>query len=298
MGRQAAKEWVGQTKPIFSYFRVMGILNVTPDSFYDGGKHARLDRAVRRAEKMAEEGADILDVGGESSRPGAESVSAREECARVVPVVRALAARFPKIPVSVDTAKAEVARRALAEGARMVNDISALADPRMAGVLLEYRPWVVLMHMKGRPKTMQKQARYKNVVREVKHFLSARVRRAAALGLDRKKIILDPGIGFGKTVEHNLQILRGLKSFLSLGCPVLVGCSRKSFIGAVLGGEGAVSRGDRSAQGGTPLPPEERLEGSLVCAAWAYLQGASILRVHDVGPTRKALLMADALAAA
>ena len=286
MGRQTAKEWVGRTKPILSFFKVMGILNVTPDSFYDGGKYSRLDQAVRRAGKMAEEGADILDVGGESSRPGAEAVSIKEECSRVVPVVRALAARFPKLQISVDTCKPEVARRALAEGATMVNDISALADPRMAAVISEYRPWVVLMHMKGSPKTMQKQAHYKNVVLEVKNFLSNRIRRAAALGLDRGKIIVDPGIGFGKTAQHNLQLLGGLKSFLSLGCPVLVGCSRKSFIGAVWGGEGA------------PLPAEERLEGSLICAAWAYRQGASILRVHDVGATLKALRMADALAAA
>jgi dihydropteroate synthase len=262
----------------------MGILNVTPDSFYDGGKYRRLDSALRRAEKMAEEGADILDVGGESSRPGSGPVSAEEECRRVVPVVRSLSRRFPKIPISVDTQKSDVACRSLSEGARILNDISALSgDPEMIRVALRFKPWIVLMHMRGNPQTMQRLARYKNVAAEVKKFLSDRIRWAVSEGLERKKLIVDPGIGFGKTVEHNLELLRFLKNFLSLGCPVLAGASRKFFIGAVLGG------------GADVLSPEERLEGSLGCAAWCALEGASILRVHDVGATRKVLRMIRAI---
>ena len=267
--------------------KIMGILNATPDSFYDGGKYGRAGDALKRAEEMVEEGAEILDVGGESSRPGAGPVPVEEECGRVVPLVRVLARKFPKIPVSIDTRKSEVAYRCLSEGARIINDISALqSDPKMLEAAFRFKPRVVMMHMRGDPETMQKHARYGNVVAEVKKFLSERVDWAVSRGVERKKIIVDPGIGFGKTTGHNLGLLRGLKSFLSIGCPVLVGCSRKSFIGTVL------------RRGNAPLPPGERLEGSLACALWSYLEGASILRVHDVGPTRNVIQMVQAIEAA
>ena len=264
----------------------MGVLNVTPDSFYDGGRHRTLKGALKHAEAMIREGADWIDVGGESTRPGSRPVSESEELRRTVPVVRALRRKFPKTPVSIDTQKSAVALAALDAGASMVNDVSALErDPRMVDTVLKREPFVVLMHMRGEPSTMQSLARYRDVVGEVQAYLAGRVRSLVRQGFPRSKIVVDPGLGFGKTAEHNLRIMGGLKRFLSLGCPVLVGASRKSFIGRVL------------SKNGVPLPPEERLEGSLAAAVWAALQGASILRVHDVGATRKALEVLKAVRA-
>lgn len=263
---------------------LMGILNVTPDSFFDGGKYDQTDLALKHAAKMVNEGADILDVGGESSQPGAAPVRLQEELERVVPVVKRLAKKFPNVRISVDTTKSEVARQCLNEGARIINDISALRmDEKMIDVLRKFRPQVVLMHMRGNPRTMQKKPKYTNVVHEVKSFLAERIRWAVENGFPRKKIWIDPGIGFGKTVQHNLQLLKHLSDFSSLNCPILIGCSRKSFIGNILKNVKKI------------LPPEERLEGSLAAACWAYLNGASILRVHDVGATKKAIRILESI---
>jgi dihydropteroate synthase len=257
---------------------LMGVLNVTPDSFFDGGRTAAPEAAIARAETMAREGADLIDVGGESTRPGADPVPLEEELRRVVPVVEVLARRLPHVPLSVDTSKAEVARRCLEAGASLVNDVSSLQfDTKMVDVVREHQVPVVLMHMKGDPRTMQKSPAYKDVVEDIKDFLTARMDWAVRQGLRAHQFLLDPGIGFGKTVEHNLRILRGLRSFLELEQPLVIGVSRKSFIGKLLG------------EGDKPLPPEERLEGTLAAHLWAASQGAHILRVHDVKETRRAL---------
>jgi len=244
---------------------VMGILNVTPDSFSDGGQHFDLASAVAHARQMDDEGADIIDIGGESTRPGAPAVSAEEEIRRVVPVIE----QISDLLVSVDTTKAIVAERALAAGARIVNDISALqSDVRMLPVVHNSGAGVVLMHMQGTPATMQDNPRYADVVQEVREFLAERITAAVTGGVKKSQIAVDPGIGFGKTVEHNRQLLAGLEQFATLGCPILVGASRKSFIGQLLN-----------------RPAAERLPGSLAAAAWAVLHGAKILRVHDVAET-------------
>jgi len=257
---------------------IMGVLNVTPDSFSDGGLFLRPDDALRRAEEMASEGADLIDIGGESSRPGAEPVPLEEELRRVLPVVREASRRLP-LPISVDTYKAEVARRALEEGASIVNDISALRfDPKMAEVVADHRAPVVLMHMKGTPRDMQRNPYYEDVVGEVEAFLKERREAAVRAGIPEGNIILDPGIGFGKRVEDNLQLLKHLDRLVALGNPVLVGTSRKSFIGAVL-----------------DLPVEERLEGTLATLVLAVAKGAKLLRVHDVRPAVRAVRMAEAI---
>ncbi len=249
--------------------QILGILNATPDSFYDGGRHHSLTLALRQAEKLIADGADWLDVGGESTRPGARAVSETEELRRVIPLIRAIHKKFPKMLISIDTQKAAVAHAALLEGASMVNDVSALTrDPKMIEVVLKHRPFVVLMHMKGNPLTMQSLAKYKNVVQKIKYFFTARIRELAARGFSKNKIIVDPGLGFGKTFTHNLEILYNVRKFSSLGCPVMIGASRKSFLG---------------------LSPDERLPGSLACALWAAKEGTGFLRVHDVGATRIAL---------
>jgi dihydropteroate synthase len=258
---------------------VMGVLNLTPDSFYDGGRYTSLERALARAEQMIADGADILDIGGESTRPGAEPVPLEEELRRTLPVIEALAARYD-IAISIDTTKSEVARRALQAGAHIVNDISGMSfDPRMPEVVAEAGALVILMHIKGTPKTMQQNPTYDDVVREVCDTLAQHAERAQRAGIPKENIWLDPGIGFGKTLEHNLQLLRHLPTLKSLGYPVLVGTSRKSFIGQILGG----------------LPPEERLEGTLATLALAVAWGADVVRVHDVKEAVRAVKVADAL---
>jgi dihydropteroate synthase len=257
---------------------LMGIINVTPDSFYDGGKRFDPAKAVADGIGLVEAGADIIDVGGESTRPGAPPVSAEEEIQRVLPVVQGLR-RTVKIPISIDTYKARVARAALAAGADIVNDISALRfDPEMAALLAAEKVPVVLMHMQGTPQTMQAEPRYNNVLREVQDFLAARASFALEAGLERDHIILDPGIGFGKTLDHNLTLLRGLPVLASLGHPLLIGASRKTFIGKIL-----------------DVKPEERLEGSLAAAVAAVFGGAHIIRAHDVKETWRAVRVADAI---
>ncbi|MCX7925229.1 MAG: dihydropteroate synthase [Fimbriimonadales bacterium] len=259
---------------------VMGVLNATPDSFYDGGRYATLDAALARAEQMLAEGADILDIGGESTRPGSEPVSEEEEIRRVIPLIETVAVRFPEAVISVDTTKSRVAHLALQAGACIVNDISgATFDPRMLEIVAQAGALVVLMHIQGTPQTMQQNPTYDDVVAEVKAILYAHARRAIDAGVLPQHIWLDPGIGFGKTVQHNLQLLRGLPELATLGFPVLVGTSRKSFIGHILGG----------------LPPEERLEGTLATLALAVAWGADIVRVHDVKEAVRAVKVADAV---
>lgn len=244
---------------------IMGVLNVTPDSFSDGGKFFSPDAAIARGVEMAREGADILDIGGESSRPGAIPVSAEEEIRRVEPVVTALAQQTDCL-LSVDTTKASVAEAALRAGAHIVNDITALrGDPAIAEVARAHGAGVVLMHMQGTPQTMQDSPHYTDVVREVRDFLAGRLNAAAAAGIEADRIAVDPGIGFGKTVEHNVALLAGLDSFLALGRPLLIGVSRKRFLGVLTGRE-----------------VQDRLAPSLAALAFALARGAHILRVHDV----------------
>ena len=263
--------------------QIMGILNVTPDSFFDGGRYAGRQAAVVRALEMVEEGADIIDIGGESSRPPvygeAPQVSLEEECARVVPIVEEVR-RHSDVPISVDTTKAEVARRALQAGADIVNDISALRDdPEMVEVAASSGAPVVLMHRRGTPVTMQKNTWYEDLLGELKNFLTERIAAARAGGVALERIAVDPGIGFGKSVEGNLEIIRHLGEFAELGCPILVGASRKSFIWKHMG-----------------LKAEEGLEGSLAVAVLSVAKGANILRVHDVAATVRAVRMAEAIA--
>lgn len=258
---------------------VMGILNVTPDSFSDGGRYAAPEAALEAAAAMVSAGADLIDVGGESTRPGAPDIDAHEECRRVLPVVSGLRRQL-KTRISVDTRKAEVARRALDAGADLINDVSALGDPEMLALLAARQVPVVLMHMRGTPGTMQADTAYGDIVSEVSAFLRARALRAAGAGLDDGKILLDPGLGFGKSVSGNLLLLRGLPELSALDRPLLVGASRKSFLGAVL-----------------DLPTAERLEGSLAVAAYACVQGAHMIRVHDVAATVRVTRTMDALRA-
>ena len=258
---------------------VMGIINATPDSFSGDGVYKNVDAALRRAEEMIEAGADIIDVGGESTRPGADPVPEEEERERVIPVVEAVVRRFD-VPVSVDTYKARVAEEALDKGAWMVNDVTALrGDKRMGEVVARYGAPVVLMHMKGTPKTMQENPQYEDVVAEQLGFFRERMEAAVEAGVEEGRIIIDPGIGFGKRLEHNLEILRRLSEYRSLGRPVLIGPSRKSFIGMILGG----------------LPPEERLEGTLAVLALAVAKGVDLVRVHDVKEAVRAIRVAEAL---
>jgi dihydropteroate synthase len=265
---------------------LMGILNITPDSFYAGARTPRASSALETAQHMIAEGADILDIGGESTRPGASPVSVQEELARVVPVVDALRSQWPAMPLSVDTQKAAVAQATLSHGASVINDISALRhDPDMAAVIAQAHCPVVLMHMQGIPQSMQTNPTYENVVTDVKRFFEERLSAASRAGIHHDQIILDPGIGFGKTTLHNLTLLKHLAEFLPFGCPLLVGVSRKSFIGRLLGTPES------------PLPVEERLEGSLAANLWAVLKGARGLRVHDVGATRQALQLWESVAA-
>ena len=259
---------------------IMGIVNVTPDSFSDGGAFLDPAAAVEHGLRLAAEGADILDVGGESTRPGAAPVPLEEELRRVVPVVRGLAARCA-VPVSVDTTKAAVARAALAEGAAIVNDVSALRfDPALGPAVAAAGAALVLMHMRGEPRTMQQGPRYDDLLGEVRAELAAALARAAAAGVDPARTIVDPGIGFGKSLEHNLELLERLGELEALGRPVLVGPSRKSFIGRITG-----------------APPGERVEGTIAACCLAAARGAHVVRVHDVAAVRRGLAVADAILA-
>lgn len=258
--------------------RVMGILNLTPDSFSDGGLYTDLDAALDHARRMVSEGADIIDIGGESTRPGAEPVSEADEIARVIPVVRALATELA-VPLSVDTSKPAVMRAALDAGAAMINDVTALAAPGALDTVADSDAAICLMHMQGAPRTMQQAPVYDDVVEEVYAYLSGRMQAASAMGIENDRVVLDPGFGFGKTLEHNLQLLRRLERFTSLGVPLLAGISRKSMIGALLGGR----------------PVDGRLYGSVAAAVIAAMWGADILRVHDVAATVDALTIVSAL---
>ena len=257
---------------------LMGVLNVTPDSFSDGGKFFKLEKAVKQGLKLAEEGADIIDVGGESTRPGSEPVTIDEELRRVIPVIEELTKRI-QVPISIDTYKSRVAKEALDSGASMVNDISGLRyDPEMKKVVAEYDVPVVLMHIKGTPKNMQESPKYENLLEEIKSYLNQSISIAEEAGIGEDKIIIDPGIGFGKTLDDNLKILKNLVEFKSLGKPVMIGVSRKSFIGKIL-----------------DLPTDERLEGSLASMAVAIMNGANILRVHDVKESKRVAKLVDAI---
>ncbi len=259
---------------------VMGILNVTPDSFSDGGAFNDPGAAVEHALQMIEEGADIIDIGGESTRPGAEPVNAKDEMRRTLPVIRQLRAQCD-IPISIDTMKAAVARAAMEAGADIINDVSGFeADPAMAGAAADCGAGVVLMHMKGTPKTMQRQPAYDNAVDEIRSYLHNRVEWAVNCGVLRESIVIDPGIGFGKSLEHNLQLLRGIPD-LAAAAPVLIGASRKSMIGKLLNREN----------------PAARRAGSLGIAGWAAAHGAHILRVHDVIDTCDVCRIVDTLSA-
>lgn len=257
---------------------IMGVLNVTPDSFSEEGRYFEVDSAIAHAKRMVNEGADIIDIGGESSRPGALSISADEELTRVLPVVERLASEVP-VPISIDTYKANVARRALQAGAHIVNDITALSgDSDMASVVSEMHAGLVLMHMKGNPRTMQHSPAYQNVISDILRFFHERIGKAEKNGIHPDSILVDPGIGFGKTTEHNLEILRRLRVFQSLNKPILIGTSKKSFIGKIL-----------------DLPVNERMEGTAATIAWAISQGADVVRVHDVKPMRRVAQMTDAI---
>lgn len=257
---------------------IMGILNVTPDSFSDGGFYFSREKAIAKGIQLLEEGADILDIGGESTRPGSESVSAQEEAGRVLPVITALREQTD-IPISIDTSKAEVAREALAAGANIINDVSALRfDPEIAHLAAENDVPVILMHMQGMPKTMQVAPHYENLLLEIKKFLAERIRLAISAGVNKDNIIIDPGIGFGKTLKHNLSLIKNLDFLEELDRPLLVGISRKAFIGKILN-----------------LPPEERQEGTIAAAIISMLHGTHILRVHDVAAIKRAVRVAEAI---
>ena len=254
----------------------MGILNVTPDSFADGGKYYEIEKAVRRGMEMVGEGADFLDIGGESTRPGSESVSFDEELRRVLPVIERLVTQT-SIPISIDTYKSEIARRALDAGAVIVNDISGLHfDPPLADVIAEHHASIVLMHIRGTPKTMQQNPEYDDLIEEICNYLAVGVRLAERKGI--RQIFVDPGIGFGKKLAHNLEIFRKLNELKRFGYPVLVGPSRKSFIGMIL-----------------DLPVEERLEGTSAAVAVSIVNGAHIVRVHDVKQIKRVAKVVDAV---
>lgn len=256
----------------------MGIINVTPDSFFDSARYFDRHRAIELGLNLVEEGADFLDVGGESTRPGAEPVSAEEEIRRVVPVIKELALRV-NVPISVDSYKAQVAKAAVDAGASMINDISGLRfDPDMPRLIAETHCPVVIMHIKGRPKDMQLNPCYTNLIREITEYLKKAMDKAISSGIDKERIIIDPGIGFGKTVEDNLRIIKELWQFKTLGRPIMVGASNKSFIGKVLN-----------------APINAREEGTIATNVPAILNGANILRVHDVKKMKRVALMVDAI---
>jgi len=257
---------------------IMGVLNVTPDSFSDGGLYADAGIAVNQAKEMVAQGADIIDIGGESSRPGSDPVPMDEELRRVLPVIKRLA-QESDVPISIDTYKSTVAEHALKAGAHIVNDISGLNfDPNMAKVAADYGAPVILMHIQGTPKNMQISPKYHSLISEIISYLRNSIEHAETVGVSPEKIIIDPGIGFGKTMEHNLEIIRRLKEFRCLGKPILIGTSRKSFIGKIL-----------------DLPVEERIEGTLVTVVASIINGADVVRVHDVKQVQRAVKMVDAI---
>jgi dihydropteroate synthase len=260
---------------------IMGVLNVTPDSFSDGGQFLEPSAAIQHGLKLIEEGADILDIGGESTRPDATPVPEDEELRRVIPVIESLARQTDK-PISVDTLKASVARMALQAGASIVNDVAAKrSDPEMWGLVADSGAGYVVMHMQGSPQTMQRKPHYGDVAAEVSDFFEERLRRVCENGVRVEQVLLDVGIGFGKTAEHNLQLLRALRSFTKWERPLLLGVSRKSFIGKATGAKEI----------------EQRLPGSLACACWAVAEGVQIIRTHDVAATRQAVRMTEAILA-
>jgi len=256
---------------------IMGVLNTTPDSFSDGGRFISVAAALAQARRMAEEGADIIDVGGESTRPGAQAVSAEQEIARVVPVIEAIAKEIP-LPISIDTSKPDVMRAAVAAGAGLINDVRALREPGALEAAASLNVPVCLMHMQGEPRSMQVNPHYDDVVREVREFLAERIAAAEAAGIESGQIVIDPGFGFGKTVEHNLDLLRAISTFKELGCPLLAGLSRKSMIGKL-----------------QDLPVDQRVNASVALALIAVQNGARIVRVHDVRATREAIRMWEAV---
>jgi len=250
---------------------VMGVLNVTPDSFSDGGRFAAVESAVAQAEKLAADGAELIDIGGESTRPGSQRIEAKEQIRRILPVLEAAAPRLPVV-WSVDTRSAEVASAAIDAGATIINDISAgRDDPAILRLAAERQLPIILMHMQGEPQTMQANPHYENVIEEVKSFFAERIRVAQSAGVDTKQILLDPGIGFGKNVNHNLTLIREMKQFTDLGRPLVIGTSRKGFIGVISG----------------EPQPNQRLMGTVATIAWSIANGADIVRVHDVEPMLK-----------
>ncbi|MDI6891081.1 MAG: dihydropteroate synthase [Thermodesulfovibrionales bacterium] len=258
---------------------IMGILNVTPDSFSDGGLYLDKSSAIERAYRMVDEGADIIDIGGESTRPGSKSVTVEEELRRTIPVIEALAKEI-NVPISIDTYKSEVAKIALDAGASMVNDISGLRfDPEMPEVVSEYKVPVVIMHIKGRPKDMQQNPVYEALIPEIMDYLRIGIKIAARSGVSEDKIIIDPGIGFGKTPDHNLEIINNLGEFSLLEKPIMIGPSRKAFIGKILG----------------DVPATERIEGTAAAVAISIINGANIIRVHDVKEMVRVAKVADAI---
>jgi dihydropteroate synthase len=259
-------------------FRIMGVVNVTPDSFSDGGAFLDREAAIHHGLRLAFEGADLLDIGGESTRPGADPVPAHEEIDRVIPVIEGIREREPRIRISIDSSKAAVAERALDAGASFVNDVTALrGDPDMAALVAERGVDVCLMHMLGTPRTMQAEARYDDVVADVKAFLAGRIEAAAAAGIARERIAIDPGIGFAKTIDHNLELLDRLTELTGLRAPIVLGTSRKSFLGTITGRETA-----------------ERMPATLATIVMGLERGAEVFRVHDVAAARDALAVAAA----
>ena len=255
----------------------MGILNLSQDSFFKGSSYPDVESAIERANEMVEQGADIIDIGGESTRPGSEPLTVAEEIKRVIPVIEKLLDEI-KVPISLDTYKVKVAEKALEIGVHMINDIYGLRAEGMAKLIAKYDVPVVIMHMQGNPKDMQKNPNYKDVTKEIINFLKERAKFAVNSGINSNKIIIDPGIGFGKTTEHNLEIIRNLAEFKSLGYPILIGPSRKSFIGNILN-----------------LGPEERLEGTLAAISISIMNGANIVRVHDVTEAVRTSRIVDAI---
>jgi len=271
----------GELKGLGERPLIMGILNVTPDSFSDGGQFCDIEKAIEHALNMAQAGADIIDIGGESSRPGSEGINVQEELDRVMPILEPLC-RETELFISIDTIKPEVAEKALEAGAGMINDISALRnDDRLARLASQYDAYLTLMHMRGKPRDMQNNTEYLDLIGEISSFLKEGIEKAISAGVARERIIIDPGIGFGKSVDGNFALLKNLHLFLELGCPVLIGASRKSFLGKTL-----------------DLEVGERLEASLAVACYAVLNGADIVRVHDVLETRRVLTIIERISEA